>query len=117
MKILIAEDNELIAYLLEALLKQKKHQVELAFEGIQASKILKKENFDLIITEILLPFYTGFEILHLINKQENNAKIIILSSIWNTNTVYKAYQLNADLYISKPFDPYQLPMEIEKLKI
>jgi len=117
MKILIAENDELIAKLQESLLKQARHQIKLAFDGIQAFKMLRAENFDLVITEILLPFYTGLEVLHFVNDLEIRPKVIVLSSVRTTGTVYKAYQLNADLYITKPFDPDQLPREIEKVKI
>jgi len=117
MKILIAENDELIAKLMESLLKQTNHHIKIALDGIQAFKMLKAENFDLVITEILLPFYTGLEVLHFIKNQENKPKIIILSSVRTQNTVYKAYQLNADLYITKPFDLDQLTREIEKVKI
>ena len=117
MKILIAENDELIAKSLESLLKQTKNNIKIALDGIQAFKMLRAENFDLVITEILLPFYTGLELLHFINSQENRPKTIILSSVRTKNTIYKAYQLNADLYITKPFDLDQLPREIEKVKI
>lgn len=117
MKILLAENNGLIANILNTLLKQTGHHVKLAPDGIQAFKMLNTEDFDLLITEILLPFYTVLEVLHLISEKEPKPKIIILSSVQNANIVYKAYQLNCDLYITKPFDPDQLSREIEKVKV
>lgn len=115
MRILIAESNELIGSLIRSVLEKNGHQIYLAEDGIEAFRMLNLQQFDLVITEILLPYYTGLEVLHYISSRENRPKTIVLSFVQNIDTVYKAYQLNADSYITKPFNPDRLPLEIEKL--
>lgn len=115
MRILLAESNELIGTLIQSILEKTGHHTYLARDGIEAFRMLNLEHYDLVITEILLPYYTGLEVLHFINNQEHKPKTIVLSSVQNLDTVYKAYQLNADSYLTKPFNPDRLPQEIEKL--
>ncbi|MFW5944408.1 MAG: response regulator [Bacteroidota bacterium] len=115
MRILIAESNELIGSLIQSILDRNGHSTYLAQDGIETFRMLNLDRFDLVITEILLPYYTGLEVLHFINNQEHKPKTIVLSSVQNIDTVYKAYQLNADSYLTKPFDPDRLPQEIEML--
>ena len=115
MRILIAESNELLGTLIQSILERNGHNTYLARDGIETFRMLNLENFDLVITEILLPYYTGLEVLHFISNQEHKPKTIVLSSVQNMDTVYKAYQLNADSYLTKPFNPDRLPQEIEML--
>ncbi|MGM0531295.1 MAG: response regulator [Bacteroidota bacterium] len=115
MRILIAESNELIGNLIQSILERNGHSTYLASDGIETFRMLNLSSFDLVITEILLPYYTGLEVLHFINHQDHKPKTIVLSSVQNMDTVYKAYQLNADSYLTKPFDPERLPQEIEML--
>ncbi|MBS3771868.1 MAG: response regulator [Bacteroidales bacterium] len=117
MRILIAESNELIGSLIQSILDRNGHSTYLASDGIEAFRMLNLSNFDLVITEILLPYYTGLEVLHFINNQDHKPKTIVLSSVQNMDTVYKAYQLNADSYLTKPFNPDRLPQEIEMLSM
>jgi DNA-binding response OmpR family regulator len=117
MRILIAENNELTGVLMRSLLEQEGHQVSLVLDGLHAFSLLEAEHFDLVVSEVLLPYYTGLEVLHMINQLENRPHVIILSAVQNLNTVYRAYQMGVDLYMTKPFDPDQLPREIEKIKV
>jgi two-component system response regulator VicR len=73
--------------------------------------------FDLIITDILLPFYSGLELINAINKKYKNGrpKIIILTQIHNENTVARAFELGIDDYLTKPFDLNFLALQVKKL--
>lgn len=117
MRILIAESNELTGVLMKALLEQEGHRASLVLDGLHALTMLESERFDLVISEILLPYYTGLEVLHMVNQLESRPHVIILSAVQNINTVYRAYQMGIDLYMTKPFDPDQLPREIEKIRV
>jgi DNA-binding response OmpR family regulator len=117
MRILIAENNELTGVLMRSLLEREGHQASLVFDGLNAFSMLETERFDLVVSEILLPYYTGLEVLHMINQLEDRPHVIILSAVQNMNTVYRAYQMGVDLYMTKPFDPDQLPREIEKIRV
>ncbi len=117
MKILIAENSELTGFLVKSVLESQGHQVTLVLDGLSTFRQLHTESYDLVISEVLLPYYTGLEVLQMIRKNSGHAKTIILSTVQNLNTVYQAYQMQVDLYMTKPFDPDRLPQEIEKIKI
>ena len=117
MRILLAENNELTGVLVRSILDKAGHHTQLVLDGLDAFDKLRSEPFDLVISEVLLPFYTGLEVLHFLNQLNERPKSIILSSVQNMNTVYKAYQLQVDQYITKPFDPDLLPREIEKIRV
>lgn len=117
MRILLAENNELMGVLIQSVLKEAGYDVDLVLDGIQVFEKLQSASYDLIISEVLLPYYTGLEVLYFLNQLPIQPRAIILSSVQNMNTVHQAYQLNVDLYITKPFDPDRLPHEIEKIGV
>lgn len=117
MNILIAESNYTLGKLIEYALKSAHHQVTLVEEGKQALNALRRFSFDLVITEILLPFYSGLELIHFIHEihPSNSPKILVLTRIHNENTVSRAFDLGIDDYILKPFDLDFLTLTIQKL--
>ena len=89
-----------------------------ATDGNQASEKVSANEYDLIMTDLLMPFCSGLE---LVNKVRNDLKlstpIIVLSRIGNEETIIEAFQLGADDYISKPFSPNELTIRVKRLLI
>lgn len=119
MKILIADDNEMLGELIGYELEQSGHETIRVTDGQEALQKLYEEPFDLVITDILLPFFSGLELISTINRNqnENRSKIIVLTQIHNENTVAKAFEIGIDDYITKPFDLDFLTLQVEKLLI
>ena len=117
MNILIAENNENLAELIKYELETFQHQISLALDGKEALHLINSFSFDLIITDILLPFYSGLELINIINKRykKERPKIVILTQIHNENTVARAFELGIDDYITKPFDLKFLSLQVKKL--
>ena len=117
MNILIADKDEVLAELIKHELGTSQHQIKVALDGQQAIKLIDQYSFDLIITDILLPFFSGLELINTINKTyiDNRPKIIILTQIHNENTVSRAFELGIDDYITKPFDLDFLSLQVKKL--
>lgn len=117
MKILIADHNEILAELIKYKLETDQHRVTLTTDGLQALNMSREFLFDLIIADILLPFYSGLELINTINKDNKTRrpKIIVLTRIHNINTVSRAFQMGIDDYITKPFDLDFLSVQINKL--
>ncbi|MEO8821456.1 MAG: response regulator, partial [Ginsengibacter sp.] len=70
---------------------------------------------DLIITDIMMPFASGLEIIETVKKKSGNRiKIIVLSAMGQENVVLEAFQLGADDYITKPFSPNELSMRVRR---
>ena len=116
MKVLICEDDEMILKMVEFKMKREGYDVEVARNGKEAAEIISKRTFDLIITDLLMPYMTGLE---LINLARTNLKvttpIIVLSKIGLEETVLKAFDMGADDYVVKPFSPSELSVRAKRL--
>ena len=70
---------------------------------------------DLIITDIMMPFASGLEIIGAVKrKTEKKIPVIVLSAMGQENVVLEAFQLGADDYITKPFSPNELSMRVKR---
>lgn len=116
MKILVAEDEPLMLMAIEAKLKNEGFEVRGAADGREALKILENYAPDIIITDILMPYTSGLELISIV-KSGGNKKIpiIVLSGLGQEDTVMEAFQLGADDFITKPFNPTELSVRVKRL--
>src|SRR3954467_15662005 len=116
MKVLICEDDEMVLKMVEFKLQKEGFEVFLANDGKEAIDKIAEINPDIIITDIMMPYLPGLEIVHQVRKQMNlKTPIIIVSSIGLEKTVLEAFQLGADDFITKPFSPNELSVRVKKL--
>ena len=81
-----------------------------------AANLLMNEDFSLVITDLLMPYMTGLELITLLrHKLNKQTPVIVLSRIGLENTVLKAFELGADDYVVKPFSPNELMIRAKKL--
>jgi CheY-like chemotaxis protein len=117
MKILICEDDFMMAKAIEHRLTRDEHQVTVAPDGRIAAERVKAEDFDLIITDLLMPFFGGLELINLVRNQLGKTiPIIVLSKLGNESTVVEAFKIGATDYITKPFSPNELAIRIKKIQ-
>lgn len=115
MKILIAEDDELMLKTLEFRLKRDGHEVLLARDGRIALEMIDKYLPDLVLSDIMMPYSSGLEIVGSVKqKYQNKIKIIILSGMGQENVILEAFRLGADDYITKPFSPNELSVRVNR---
>ncbi len=115
MTILIAEDDVIMLKTIEHRLKKDGHTVILAADGREALQQLDLVSPDLIITDIMMPFASGLEIIEAAKKKTGKKiPVIILSAMGQENVVLEAFQLGADDYITKPFSPNELSMRVKR---
>jgi DNA-binding response OmpR family regulator len=115
MIILVAEDDLIMLKTIEYRLKKDGHTVILAYDGREALKELESASPDLIITDIMMPFVSGLEIIEAAKKKlGKKIPIIVLSAMGQENVVLEAFQLGADDYITKPFSPNELSMRVKR---
>ena len=115
MKILIAEDEPLILMALERQLKKDGFEVIITTDGREALMILDKHTPDLIITDILMPFTSGLELIGIVKSAKKNIPILVLSAMGQENILLEAFQLGADDFVTKPFNPGELSTRVKKL--
>lgn len=104
MKILLVEDDELIASGLQLALGRLRHRVEWSADGQQVQRILDTEEFDLVILDLGLPGKDGFDILSHLRQTGSAVSVLILSARDGIKDRVKGLDLGADDYLTKPFD-------------
>jgi DNA-binding response OmpR family regulator len=115
MKILVAEDEVIMQKMLEFRLQKDGHEVRLAGDGREALEQIETFCPDLIITDIMMPYASGLEIIGIVRKQPGKrTPIIILSAMGQEDVVLEAFQLGADDYITKPFSPNELSVRVKR---
>lgn len=117
MKILIAEDEKITLKMLSMKLQKEGYEVVQAEDGRMAMEYLEKEGCpDMVITDIMMPFYSGLEVVEKIRKEMlSKIPIIVLSAMGQEEAVSSAFTLGADDYITKPFNPNELSMRVKRL--
>jgi len=118
MKILVAEDEPMTLRILSFKLKEDGHEVILAEDGRMAMEYLEKEGCpDLVITDIMMPFVSGHEIIKKIrNELFSQIPIIIITAMGQAPSVTVALELGADDYIIKPFTIEELSLRVRLIK-
>ena len=116
MKILVCEDDEIILKAIIFKLNHDGYEVTGAKDGKIASEIIKNQEFDLIITDQLMPYISGFELINIIRQDfKKTTPIIMLSRVGQEDSVVEALKAGADDYITKPFSSIELSIRIKKL--
>lgn len=115
MKILIAEDEPIMQKTIALRLKKDGYQVLATDNGREALHLIAKESPDLIITDIMMPYASGLEIVGMVKSSGKKIPVIVLSAMGQENVVLEAFQLGADDFIAKPFSPNELSMRVKRL--
>ncbi|MDF2517067.1 MAG: response regulator [Sphingobacterium sp.] len=115
MLILIAEDDELILRTVEHKLVKEGHEVVLTRNGQEAIEKIEASDFDLVVTDIMMPFASGIEILSAIKRIGKKIPVIVLSSMGQEEVVVDAFDLGASDFMVKPFSPNELILRIKRL--
>lgn len=108
-KILIVEDDVSIHNVIEELLKKEGYATYNAYSGTEALLLLEKENYDLILLDLMLPAVSGEEII----EKVKDTSIIVLSAIISSDDKVNCLLNGANDYITKPFDGKELLARIE----
>ena len=109
--ILIVEDDTDIQELLREFLKEAGYGVTAASDGIKAMELFAKNEYDLILLDIMLPKIDGFGVCELIRKQ-SQVPIIMLTALGGEEEQIRGLDLQVDDYITKPFS---VPILIRKI--
>lgn len=116
LKILIAEDDVLMIKILEFILKKEGYEVTSCKDGLSAIEKIPQIQPDLIITDIMLPYRSGLEIINFSKENYENIPVIVVSALGEEEgTVVEAFNLGADDFVSKPFNPNELVLRIKRL--
>jgi len=112
--ILIADDNRVNRLLLGRGLEQQGHTVVFAEHGREALDLLRKDHFDLMLLDVLMPELDGYEVLAELKRDPHLREIpvVMTSSLDELDSVVKCVQMGAEDYLNKPINPVLLNARI-----
>lgn len=111
MKILIVEDDEMIADILLRGLNRVGYPCECVYDGADAAGLLDENRYDLILLDIMLPGADGYELMDYIKNFE--IPVIFITAKTRLEDKVKGFKLGADDYITKPFELAELTARVE----
>ncbi|MEC4685449.1 MAG: sigma-54 dependent transcriptional regulator [Nitrospirota bacterium] len=113
-KILIVEDEQGMNEILRILLESDGYEVSSAMDGGKGIELLKKDIFDLVITDIKMPGVDGFEVLRKAKELSPDTLIIMVTAFGTTESAIEAMKLGAYDYIHKPFKIDEIRIVVNK---
>ena len=113
MKILIVEDEEMIARLIRIGMEKAGYSCECVYDGKAAADLLEEKRYDLILLDIMLPEIDGYELLEYIREFE--IPVIFITAKSSLEDKVKGLRAGADDYITKPFEPPELTARVESV--
>jgi two-component system, OmpR family, alkaline phosphatase synthesis response regulator PhoP len=116
-RILIAEDEPNIVISLEFLLKEAGYEVAIARDGSQALSLAGEFQPDLIVLDVMLPAFDGFDVCRRIrgNRAVKDTKVLMLTARGRDSEVTKGMAAGADAYMTKPFATRELVKVVAEL--
>lgn len=117
-KILLLEDDEILAQTLHELLEMQGYEVLRANDGNIALDLTFEHTFDLYLLDVNVPFLNGFDFLEELRQSGDETTAFFITALKDIESLSKGFQVGADDYIKKPFDFNELLIRIKaKLKL
>ena len=114
-RILVADDEESMRWVLSKALKRKGFTVDLAQDGRQALAMIQENNYDLAILDIKMPGMSGLDLLSRIREIQSDLLVVIMTAEASMKNAVEAMKRGAYDYITKPFDLDVIDAIVEKV--
>ncbi|TYA71504.1 response regulator transcription factor [Seonamhaeicola marinus] len=114
-RILLVEDDPNFGTVLKDYLMMNDYEVTHAKNGMEGFEKFKKDDFDLCILDVMMPYKDGFTLAKEIREKNTDVPIIFLTAKTMKEDVLKGYKVGADDYLNKPFDSEVLLMKIKAI--
>jgi len=116
MKILICEDNPMAMKTLAVILEREGFEVDIAEDGNVAMDFLARNDYDLLVMDIHLPYRSGLELVKYVRSdQGKDTPAIVLTAFSDPQMQRQARELGISGYIVKPFNPVDLISRIKSI--
>ena len=112
-KILLAEDDETLGYLLKEYLTSQGFEIDWAEDGAAALRMFNQKEYDLSILDVMMPALDGFTVAELIRNRKTVHPIIFLTAKSMHKDVERGFKAGADDYIKKPVNEEELVVRIQ----
>ena len=115
--ILVIEDDDIMLKAVRNILGKDGYTILTAKDGKEAFDKLENETYDVVVTDLMMPYANGLEVVSRLRSDETkrHVGIIVISSVGNEETITEAFRLGADDYLKKPIMAGELLIRIRKL--
>ena len=115
-KIVLAEDNSVLSLLLKLNLQKAGYKLFIALDGKKAIELIDEHDPDVILTDIMMDYYSGLEIISYVrNELKKNTPILVFSSSGQEEMVLNAFNLGANDFMTKPLSTSELVFRVKKM--
>ena len=114
-RILIIEDDEEMRSLMKDFIEEEGYEADSVEKGTYAFRKLLTEPFDLIITDVRMPGFSGLDILPDLRKLKPDVSIVVITAFGSEEVHYKALERGADAYLEKPLQLGKLSALIHEM--
>ncbi|MDP4827143.1 MAG: response regulator transcription factor [Flavobacteriales bacterium] len=114
-RILLCEDDPNLGTLLTEYLKAKGFETTLAVDGVEGLKLFRREHFDFIILDVMMPNKDGFTVAAEIREQDRHIPILFLTAKSMKEDTLTGFKAGADDYMTKPFSMEELMVRINAI--
>ncbi len=108
MRILVIEDEVLLAYSIKEILSAEKYEVDLAYDGEEGEAYALLDIYDLIILDIMMPRKNGYQVVKSIRNHKIGTPVLMLTVKSSVEERVHGLNVGADYYLPKPFDKREL---------
>jgi len=113
-RILIADDEDIVIRSCLRILEGDDFQVEAVQDGREALRKIEENPYDVLILDIMMPNMDGLEVLRRVKETHPNVDVIMITGLSQIDTAVQAMKLGAFDYISKPFEPDELKLVVQR---
>ncbi|MEO8655525.1 MAG: response regulator, partial [Ramlibacter sp.] len=113
-RILIVDDEEIVIRSCRRILTGEQYEVESVQDGWEALRKIDENNYDIIVLDIMMPKVDGLEVLQHVKERHPDIDVIMMTGLSQIQTAVKAMKLGAFDYLSKPFDPDELKLVVDR---
>ena len=118
-RVLAVDDNADIRDLIAFVLRRENYEVSTAPDGISGLEIIKETKPDLIILDVVMPEFSGYDVLEAVRSDKSSKirdiPVLMITSKSSTDDIDQALELGATSYIVKPFRPAKLVTKVKSL--
>lgn len=112
-KILLLEDDALLAQTLKEMLEDEGYNIDLCVNGEEAAEYAYHNRYDLYIFDINVPEIDGFELLKALRDASDKTATLFMSAMVDIKSISKGFELGAQDYLKKPFYPEELLIRVK----
>lgn len=114
-KILLADDEQVLLKAIEFRLQKDGYEVKTVKNGQEAMDELANNNYSMVISDLMMPGIGGMELLQHIKSNYPELPVLLLTGLKSEDIVIQAFDIGAEDFMTKPFNPKELSIRVKRL--